>query len=128
MGDSDFGPDRAAMARPAQGFAKVEDIGQFDAQTRTQGAAVVAEAEADFEQIRRGEDLPQHIMIGGDNDGKKKNVFVGSQLNEVRPGGNLAFQEGGFRLGVEADGWAASARSAWGASLTSVILSIATPM
>ncbi len=51
VGDGDFGADGAPVAGAAQGFAEVEDVFQGDAEPGFEGAAVVAEAEADFQHL-----------------------------------------------------------------------------
>jgi hypothetical protein len=102
-GDRRLGADRAAMPGAAQDFAEVENVGDLDTQPAPEQLMVVAQTEADLEDVRRFQDFAKHLAAVQVRDLEQVGALLVGQLHQMRAGGRFALAEGRPRLGVEAD-------------------------
>lgn len=98
-----FGTDGAAMSRPAQDLAQVEQIVDPDIQSGLQGTSVIAEAKTSFQYLGRLQNGFQGLAAGQSGNLEQIDAGFARQLDKMRAGRHLAFQECRLRLGIEPD-------------------------
>lgn len=98
-----LGANRTPMPVAPHRIAQIQDVGKFDAEAAPQDAPVIPQPHADLEYCRILQHCADHRQRRCHRRREKIGPLRRCQLDKMRPGRHLAFEEGRFRFRIESE-------------------------